>query len=131
MKKPPSARVNPPTQTTQRVPIRSSKLGAATGCGNGGGVGAAPLSTGDGAIPGLPAIGATGSATVGGGSAGSGGGVAGFGAKACDEGSGGGTGAGRGCKAPLSNAANRARSASISLKLLRAKISATIAISDG
>src|SRR5450756_2280731 len=37
MKKPPSASVRPPTQTTQRVPTRSSKPGPDGGKGSGGG----------------------------------------------------------------------------------------------
>ena len=35
MKKPPSANVSPPSQTTQRVPTRSSKPGEAGGSGGG------------------------------------------------------------------------------------------------
>jgi hypothetical protein len=65
MKKPPSASVSPPTQTTQRVPMRSSKPGCgwASG-GSGGGAAAGPPAAASGIAVGSVATPPTGAAAA-------------------------------------------------------------------
>ncbi len=124
MKKPPSASVKPPIQTTQRVPMVSSKPGA--GCGNGGGVGA-PVISGV-TLCSAPA-GATGKAsgTNGGGWATSGDGAAGVCSSSCSGVSGG--GADR-AAALASIVSSRVRSPAAWFIALRAMMNATMAIAS-
>jgi len=129
MKKPPSASVNPPTQTTQRVPMRSSKPGWASG----GGAGGNPVA---GSTPGAMA-----GPTCGMGSGAIGGAAsvvvdtvsaapdAARGSSCC--GSGGGTTAGAAIVRVASSAAMRARSSDTWLKDRTATISATTAMANG
>src|SRR5712671_6179014 len=123
MKNPPSASVNPPTQTTQRVPMRSSKPGP--GCGSGGGVAAVAPSASFGAASWLSAAGATASAC----SAAMRGDAAAWVCSSPSNAVSGG-GPGRACSPVASIASSRARSMSALLKALRAKINATTAISS-
>ena len=129
MKNPPSASVNPPIQTTQRVPMRSSKPGS--GCGRGGGVAPVAPPVSFGAAPWSPAAGTTDSASANapGRSAATPGDAAdGVGSGSSNGVSGGGPGLA--CTPIASIASSRARSVAASLNALRAKINATTAISS-
>src|SRR5665213_807625 len=126
MKKPPSASVSPPIQTTQRVPMRSSKPGPAAGSGGRGG--GASTTVAPGAAVGSSATAVAGSATAGA----VGGSATAFGdgaVEACvvsgTDVAGGPTGLASDFIASM--ASNRARSSSAWLNALRATTNATMA----
>ncbi len=127
MKNPPSASVNPPIHTTQRVPRVSSKPRSGGGGGAAGALPAVSFASADAAAAG------TMDSTSGASGGGSGGtlGAVGVGvcANSCPDGSGGGTSLAA-AAGIASIASSRARSAATWFIALRAKINATSAITS-